>query len=232
VTIIATPVVAAFDLDGTLSNGGSVFKWLRHVCGARPTWAASLRLTGPLFVGAVRSGTSADRAKERLFHRLLSGRGVNEVTAASTIFALAHFKEHGRRRLLERLAWHLRQGHDVVIVSASPQIYVDVVAAELKAAGGLGTRLAVDPLGNLTGSYLGKNCRGEEKMRRLSEWIEQRDYPVAPLVYAYGNSRGDRAMLRAANHPYNVGRLGLLGTLRRFPRLKSESPKSLTTAGE
>ena len=231
-TIIATPVVAAFDLDCTLSNGGRVFKWLRHVCGARPTWVALLRLAVPLFVGALRSGTSADRAKERLFHRLLSGRSVNNVTAVSTIFALAHFKEHGRRRLLERLAWHLRQGHDVVIISASPQIYVDVVAAELKAADGLGTRLAVDPLGNLTGSYLGKNCRGEEKMRRLSEWIEQRDYPVAPLVYAYGNSRGDRAMLRAANHPYNVGRLGRLGTLRRFPRLTSETPESMATAGE
>lgn len=224
--IIATPVVAAFDLDGTLSNGGSVFKWLRHVCGARPTWVASLRLAGPLFVGALRSGTSADRAKERLFHRLLRGRNLNDVTSASTIFALAHFNEHGRRRPLERVTWHLRQGHDIVIVSASPQIYVDVVAAEFKASGALGTRLAVDSLGQLTGSYFGKNCRGEEKMRRLSEWIEQRHYPVAPVVYAYGNSRGDRAMLRTATHPYNVGRLGRLGTLRRFPRLASESPES------
>jgi phosphatidylglycerophosphatase C len=180
----------------------------------------------------VRSGTSADRAKERLFHRLLSGRSVDKVTAVSRIFALAHFRDHGRRRLLERLAWHLRQGHDVVIVSASPQIYVDIVAAELRTVGGLGTRLAVDPLGNLTGNYLGKNCRGDEKMRRLSEWIEQRHYPVAPLVYAYGNSRGDRAMLRAANHPYNVGRLGLLGSLRRFPRLTGEIHESLATAGE
>lgn len=225
-------MVAAFDLDGTLTKGGSFFKWLCHVCGARSTWVASLRLAGPLFVGALRSGTTADRAKERLLHRLLSGRSVNNVAAESTIFAIAHIRQHGRRRLLELLAWHLRQGHDVVIVSASPQIYVDVVVAELKAAGGLGTRLAVDPLGNLTGSYLGKNCRGEEKMRRLSEWIEQRHYLVAPLVYAYGNSRGDRAMLRTANHPYNVGRLGLLGALRHFPRLTSETPESLSTAGE
>jgi phosphatidylglycerophosphatase C len=225
-------VVAAFDLDGTLSHGGSVVKWLRHVGGTRATVAASIRLAGPLVVGALRSGRWADGAKERLFQRLLGGRDVNVVAEASTTFALAHFATRGRRRLLERLEWHRRQGHAIVIVSASPQIYVDVVARELGASGSLGTRLAVDPLGKLTGSYLGKNCRGEEKMRRLSEWIEQRDYDVTPLTFAYGNSRGDRAMLRAANYPFNVGRLGRLGTLRRFPRLQNETNVSAPTAGE
>src|ERR1017187_2777801 len=29
----ASPVVAAFDLDGTLTEGGSVFPWLRFVAG-------------------------------------------------------------------------------------------------------------------------------------------------------------------------------------------------------
>jgi phosphatidylglycerophosphatase C len=227
----ATPVVAAFDLDGTLSNGGSVFKWLRDVAGARPTYWASLRLAGPIFVGALRSGPWADRAKERLFQRLLGGRDATEVEDVSRRFAVAHFKSHGRQRLLDRLTWHLRQGHDVVIVSASPQIYVDVVAQELDAAAGLGTRLSVDARGTLTGSYLGKNCRGEEKMRRLREWIEARHYAVTPLVYAYGNSRGDRAMLRAATRPYNVGRLGRLGALGHFPRLESETTAP-ATAGE
>ncbi|HVA71242.1 MAG TPA: HAD-IB family hydrolase [Acidimicrobiales bacterium] len=230
-TINTTPVVAAFDLDGTLSNGGSVLKWLRDVAGTWPTYLATLRLAGPIFVGALRSGPWADRAKERLFQRLLGGRDAIEVADTSKRFAVAHFKSHGRQRLLERLTWHLRQGHDVVIVSASPQIYVDIVAQELGAAAGLGTRLAVDPRGALTGSYLGKNCRGEEKMRRLSEWIEAHHYAGPPLVYAYGNSRGDRAMLRAAGRPYNVGRLGRLGTLGHFPRLNSETTAPIT-AGE
>ncbi len=231
-TISATPVVAAFDLDGTLSNGGSVFKWLRYVGGERATLGASFRLAGPLFVGALRSGTWADRAKERLFQRILAGRDSHEVTDISRSFALAHFEAHGRPFVLERLEWHLRQGHDVVIVSASPQIYVEVVAGEFGAAGGLGTRLAVDPQGKLTGSYLGKNCRGEEKMRRLSEWIDARHYDQAPQVYAYGNSRGDRALLRSANHPRNVGRLGRLGSLGRFPRLKNGAKGRSVTAGE
>lgn len=224
-------MVAAFDLDGTLSKGGSVFKWLRYLCGARATIFAALRLAGPLFVGALRSGPWADQAKERLFQRLLAGRDIEEVKDTSRTFALAHFKEHGRKRVLDRLEWHLRQGHDVVIVSASPQIYVDFVTEDLDAAGGLGTRLAVDARGKLTGDYLGQNCRGKEKMHRLSEWIEEH-HPGAPLIYAYGNSRGDRRMLRGAIYPYNVGRLGPFGALGHFPRLKHETLESATTAGE
>ncbi len=218
------PVVAAFDLDGTLTNGGSVFHWLCHVAGTSRAYRALLRLAIPLAIGAVRSGPSADAAKERLFHALLAGRDLDEVTAQSRAFALAHLAEKARPRIVARLTWHLEQGHEVVVVSASPQLYVDVMANELKAHGALGTRLAVDARGRLTGSYLGHNCRGAEKMRRLNEWIVQRDFPFEPEIYAYGNSRGDRRLLSGATHPCAVGKLGRLGALREFPRLGKEGP--------
>jgi phosphatidylglycerophosphatase C len=214
-------VVAAFDLDGTLTGGGSVFPWLKSIAGRGRTWRAALSLAGPLTIGAFRSSKWADNAKERLFLKLLAGLDVQDVMARSRTFALAHLEGEGRAVLLSRLAWHREQGHDVVIVSASPQIYVDVMTEALNANGGLGTRLAVDPRGRLTGGYLGKNCRGTEKLRRLDEWIAQRHYSTPPVIFAYGNSRGDRRLLSAASHPFNVGRLGVFGSLRRFPRLRS-----------
>lgn len=215
------PVVAAFDLDGTLTEGGSVFHWLRRIAGTGRTYLAAMRLIVPLTIGAVRSSQWADHAKERLFHALLAGRDVERVRAISEEFALEHLEHAGRDLLLQRLRWHLGEGHDVVIVSASPEIYVAVVAERLKAQGALGTRLATDPRGRLSGSYLGKNCRGTEKMRRLGEWIEERDYGVEPVIYAYGNSRGDRRLLAGATHPFNAGKLGRLGALRRYPRTRA-----------
>ena len=215
------PVVAAFDLDGTLTEGGSVFLWLRRLAGTGRAYQAALRLLVPLAVGAVRSSQWADHAKERLFHSLLVGRDLEQVTEVSRTFALEHLERAGRARLIECLEWHRSMGHDVVIVSASPQVYVEVVAEVLGAQGALGTRLAVDPRGRLTGSYLGQNCRGSEKLRRLSEWIDGRDYPFEPVTYAYGNSRGDYRMLAAATHPFNAGKLGRLGSLRRFPGVRS-----------
>jgi phosphatidylglycerophosphatase C len=215
------PVVAAFDLDGTLTKGGSVFPWLKSIAGRGRTWRAALSLAMPLTIGAVRSSRWADYAKERLFMKLLAGLDEGVVIAESRTFAERHLEHEGRVPLLARLAWHRDQGHDVVLVSASPQVYVDVMTELLSARGGLGTRLAVDPRGRLTGGYLGKNCRGTEKMRRLEEWITERHYPAPPVIYAYGNSRGDRRMLSGATYPFDVGKLGGLGSLRRFPRLKA-----------
>lgn len=62
-------------------------------------------------------------------------------------------------------------------------------------------------------------------MRRLDEWIAERDYPTPPEIYAYGNSRGDRRMLSGATYPFNVGKLGRFGSLRRYPRLKVDEER-------
>jgi HAD superfamily hydrolase (TIGR01490 family) len=217
------PVVAAFDLDGSLTEGGSVWRWLRYLAGTGAVLRAAIPLSIPLMIGALRSGQWADHAKERLFGTLLIGRDIDEVLDESRTFALAHLERRGRAKVLDRLAWHKGEGHDVVVVSASPQIYVDVIAEALGAQGAIGTRLAVDPLNQLTGSFLGRNCRGSEKMRRLNEWIEQRHYDEPPIIYAYGNSRGDRRLLKGATHPYDVGKLGRFGSLRRYPRLRAAS---------
>lgn len=232
VTTPSPAIVAAFDLDGTLSEGGSVFKWLRYLRGDAAAYRAAASLAVPLLMGAIRSGRSADAAKERLFRKLLTGLDLDEVIASSRIFAVEHFERHGRDWVLARLAWHLRQGHDVVLVSASPQIYVDMVSDMLETSGGLGTRLALDARNRLSGSYLGRNCRGAEKLRRLEEWIEERYSGAVPVLYAYGNSRGDRRMLSGATFPYDVGRLGRLGALRQFPRLGRENAEGDATPGE
>jgi HAD superfamily hydrolase (TIGR01490 family) len=217
-----SPVVAAFDLDGTLTEGGSVFHWLRFVAGDSTVARAALPLLVPLIVGAIRSGYRADSAKERLFRAVLVGRDLEEVRIASRDFILHHLTEEGRPDVIARLNWHRDQGHDVVLVSASPQIYVDILVEEFKIAGGLGTRLAVDTRGKLTGSYLGKNCRGTEKMRRLNEWISSRHYENEPVIFAYGNSRGDRRLLAGATHPFDAGKMGRWGALRAYPRLGEE----------
>ena len=214
------PVVAAFDLDGTLTEGGSVVKWLSHVAGATTTYRAMATHLPSLAYGALMSGTAADTAKESLFRRTLQGRTLKEVTEASREFAHHHVAKELRPAVRARLDEHLALGHRVVLVSASPELYVGVIAELLGAHGFLGTRLAVDPLGRLTGGYLGNNCRGEEKLRRLTEWVDHLSVgDNKPELYAYGNSRGDRRMLSAADHPVDCGQLGTLGALRAFPRL-------------
>ena len=106
------PVVAAFDLDGSLTEGGSVWRWLRFLAGSGAVFRAALPLSVPLIVGAVRSGQWADHAKERLFGRLLRDRDLEEVRDESRTFAIRHLEVRGRAKVLERLRWHQAHGHD------------------------------------------------------------------------------------------------------------------------
>ncbi len=218
--------VAAFDFDGTLTDGGSVYPFLVALRGRWPVWRAVARLSPALVKAALFGGTAADDAKERLFIRLLGGLPEAEVQQRAAWFAHQHLTQHLRHDTMDRLEWHLNQGHHVVIVSASPEVYVHPAGAELGVQGVVATRLAVGGGGLLTGGYEGKNCRGAEKYARLVGYLRANGLLSAnggggeqPVLWAYGNSRGDLRLLNAADHGVDAGKLGPLGRLRRFPRL-------------
>jgi len=216
--------VAAFDFDGTLTDSGSVFPWLIALRGPWPVLRTVVRLAPGLVLAAVMGGAAADEVKEKVFTRLLAGLPVAEVNRRSAAFARRHMRRHVREDARRRLEWHLRQGHHVVIVSASPECYVSPAGEELGVDGVVATRLAVGGGGLLTGGYEGKNCRGAEKYARLivhlrAQGLLSNNGRAQPVLWAYGNSRGDLRLLNAADHGVDAGRLGPLGRLRRFPRL-------------
>jgi HAD superfamily hydrolase (TIGR01490 family) len=215
--------VAAFDLDGTLTNGGSVLPFLVAVRGALPVAVATTRTLPPLARAAAVGGTAADAAKEQLFVRVLGGLRAGDVDAVGADFAARHIRARVRPEVQRRLHWHRDQGHRIVIVSASPECYVGPAAELLGADDFLATRLAVDPDGRLTGRYEGKNCRGSEKYARLVSWLRVNGLVGSgneqPVLWAYGNSRGDLRLLGAADHGVDAGRLGRWGRLHQFPRL-------------
>ncbi len=218
------PTVAAFDFDGTLTDGGSVFPFLVGLRGVWPVLRNVVRLSPALVRAAITGGTAADEVKEKMFTRLLGGLAVTEVDQRSAVFAHRHLERHLRDDVRRRLEWHQRQGHYTVIVSASPECYVSPAGEELGVDGVVATRLAVGGGGLLTGGYEGKNCRGAEKYARLVVHLRSRGLlsnagGAHPVLWVYGNSRGDLRLLNAADHGVDAGRLGPLGRLRRFPRL-------------
>jgi HAD superfamily phosphoserine phosphatase-like hydrolase len=147
-----------------------------------------------------------------------------ELNRRCTAFAQQHLRRHLREDMRRRLDWHRDQGHYTVIVSASPECYVSPAGSELGVDGVVATRLAVGGGGLLTGGYEGKNCRGSEKYARLIGHLRAvgpapGSSGEQPILWAYGNSRGDLRLLEAADHGVDVGRLGHFGRLRRFPRL-------------
>jgi len=220
------PDVAAFDFDGTLTHGGSVFDFLSAVAGRAAVARASVQLAPRLAHAALAGGEVADATKEELFTRVLRGVDADHLDRVASEFAVGHLAGHVRPEVRRRLDWHRGRGDRVVVVSASPDAYIRVAAERMGAHGSIATLLEVDDAGRVTGRYEGDNCRGEEKIRRLRLWMADADLADARL-WAYGNSRGDLRMLRAADTGVNVGRLGGLGRLRDFPGLGDTDPRRL-----
>jgi len=63
--------------------------------------------------------------------------------------------------------------------------------------------------GRLTGSLCRPNVRAEQKVVQLDAWLSAQDLvPETGHRSAYGNTSGDHALLRAADHRYWLGRPG------------------------
>ncbi len=210
-------MVAAFDFDGTLARGGSVWQFLAGIAGVRRTVLGGAAIFWRLVLAALVGGTHADTAKEALFRRTLGGLDAKTVSEQAADFGWRHFERRRRADVVGRLEQHRRQGHRLVIVSASPELYVGAVGTKLGVDAVLSTRLAVGPDGRLTGGYEGNNCRGQEKIDRLRHWMDE--HAPAAELWAYGNSAGDLRLLGAADVGVDVGKLGRFGKLRAFRRL-------------
>ena len=213
-----TPAVAAFDFDGTLTSGDSLWRFLHEVCGTKSTLSTLARHFRGLAWSAIAGGTAADQAKAAVFQAMLAGRDSAELASAGERFAAHLLARRHRPEIVARLGWHRSQGHHTVIVSASPEIYLVPAGRHLGTDGVIATRLAVGSDGRLTGGMDGDNCRGPEKARRLTAWLDERGLAGKARLWAYGNSAGDRDLLAMADVPVNVGRLGRIGKLgRQFP---------------
>jgi phosphatidylglycerophosphatase C len=215
--------LAAFDYDGTLTDGGSVFGFLSALAGRPAVVASSVALAPQLALAALAGGIRADRTKERLFQRVMAGTALDRLEEVASRYGKDHVGRHLRTDVRDRLDWHRERGDRVVIVSASPEVYVREAADHLGVDGVIATRLEVADDGTVTGRYDGANCRGKEKVRRLRLWIAESGTRPDRL-WSYGNSRGDLTMLQAADVGVNVGRLGRMGALRAFPGLRRTGP--------
>jgi phosphatidylglycerophosphatase C len=190
-------VVAAFDFDGTITYRDTMFPFLRHALDLGAFARGGLRSLPVLAAYAARLMAN-DVAKERAFSNFVGGMDADGLRALGESFAAEVLPRLVRPHALERLQWHRDQGHRCVVVSASVDLYLEpwTAAMELDL---LCTRLEVDDQGRVTGRLATANCYGAEKVRRLEQALGPRDDYV---LYAYGDSRGDRELLAAADHAW------------------------------
>lgn len=193
----ARVVVAAFDVDGTLTSSDCVRPFLQRLGGRRGLALAVVRRPLATLTGLARR--DRDRLKEVLVGGVYRGRMVDEVREVGRAFAEVIESTMLRDDTLARLRWHQAQGHRTVLVSASMRAYLEPLAASLGIEHVLCTDVVADG-GRYTHLLKGSNCRAAEKAVRLRALLGTHGLDGAEL-WAYGDSRGDRELLAAAHHP-------------------------------
>ena len=195
-------VVAAFDFDATLTTRDTVVPFLRRFT-TTTRFAASL-VPHTLRVLPIAVRRDRDRLRELATRLVFAGRTLSEIESEAVTHGITITEQWLRPDTTARLRWHREQGHRVVIVSASYEPYVRVVADGFDDVDVVATRLHVVD-GRCTGELDGPNCRGPEKLRRLDEWLAGSGLDRSSVtLFAYGDSAGDRELLAAADHPHWV----------------------------
>ena len=222
--------VAAFDFDGTLTDGRQRLRLPRRPARPGPVAAGHRRARPP--AGPRRAGRRHGRRRDQgAAVRARPGREWPlRVEEVSERFARRHLDPAPPPRRAGRFDWHRRRGDRVVIVSASPEVYVRVAGELPRCRRGGG-----HPPGRRRPGRTHRSLRGGQLPGRGEAppppGVDGRGRAVPGRLWAYGNSRGDLRMLRAADVGVNVGRLGPVGRLGGSPA-SAGPPRPRLTAGD
>ncbi len=190
------PVIAAFDFDGTITTRDTFVPYLDRAFGWWPVRRALLSLTGEA-VRLLLKRRTRDDFKAKLIKRLFTGQALARLREVGHGHASA-IESLLRPAAIERIVWHRQQGHRLVMVSASLDLYLEPIAERLGFDDLLCTRLSHDR-SLCDGGMEGENCRAAEKIQRLERLLGALDDYV---IYAYGDSAGDKELLEAADFPH------------------------------
>jgi HAD superfamily hydrolase (TIGR01490 family) len=196
-------IAAFFDLDGTLFAGPSLewryfrflrfqgaipvkkyFLWLREAVRLAPRGMRAMRYANKMYLRGVAIGAAERRAEEISF------------------FAAA----------VDRVAWHAKERHKIVIVSGTLEILARKVAEQLETdlnARGLAAEIHVcatrlqESARKWTGQVIGTAMYGQAKLQALRRKAEQEGLDLTKC-FAYGDSATDRWMLAAVGRPVVV----------------------------
>jgi HAD superfamily hydrolase (TIGR01490 family) len=188
--------IAFFDFDGTITTKDTLLEFIKFYKGNFNFYLGFL-LHAPWLLAMKFKLMSNQSVKEKILKYFFSNENEEDFKDKCTAFHQQVLPGLFRSGALKEIN-KLKEGNTiVVIVSASPEnwirpwtefINVELIASRLEVKNGM-----------ITGKIVGKNCHGQEKVRRIKEKYVLTDYTD---VYAYGDTSGDKDMLSLAKNAF------------------------------
>jgi phosphatidylglycerophosphatase C len=192
--------LAVFDFDKTLVAGDSFRLFGRIAAASRREHRYTLLLAALCKARLLSNAAYKERVLQRVWH----GRAPEaQATILAGLYRQLEGLAHGA--IVRRLREHLRLGHQVVVLSASPAFYVAPFVHEVWSRD-------IEVLASRFGHGEGGNLYGTRKAEATRRLIEARR-PRA--VWVYTDHRSDLPLIEMADHVRLVRpSAGLVRTLR------------------
>jgi HAD superfamily hydrolase (TIGR01490 family) len=202
-------IVALFDADGTLYSaqyGRGLMKYaLAH--GRRLHAAAYFASLVPMSLPSALKLThneGFDRAKIGRMAWLLRGWTEEQSLRAFRWVTDEYLLPTQRTPVIDRLKWHLAEGHRVVIASGTFTPSLELLGARLGVNDLIGTGVEIRG-GRYTGRSVPPIIKGADKLMRILEHLEKSGLQVDwKSSFAYGDSYSDRGFMELVGHPVAV----------------------------
>ncbi|RZG86748.1 HAD-IB family hydrolase [Acinetobacter sp. WCHAc060033] len=190
--------LALFDFDGTLCKKDSFTGFIFYALSKRHIVKQGIKIL-PWIQAYYLNIYPAHAMRIKLFKSMFKDANAAEILDLTEDYC-SRLIEQLDQSLYQRLIDHQNQGDDVVLVSASVDIYLEMMCQILK----------IDLIcteteiinGIFTGNYSTPDCSCEQKRIRILEKYDLNQYEN---IYAYGNSIEDNEMLSLADFKYMVG---------------------------
>ncbi len=195
---------AFFDVDQTLVRGASSYwaakeMFKRSLFGFREIAYAARKTFRYVLLGEEQDdiGSLSDRAAQ-----VVAGNKIEDVQKIGEEIFEKYFVPRVYKRTYDQLKAHIKAGHTVYLVSATPWIIAEEIAKRIGAAGGIGTKTKVHA-GLLVGELDGGLIHGPAKVLAVQEVAEEQGLDLEQS-WAYSDSSNDIPMLSLVGHPVPV----------------------------
>tara|TARA_B100001029_G_scaffold20861_1_gene13788 strand:+ start:32 stop:613 length:582 start_codon:yes stop_codon:yes gene_type:complete len=187
--------IAFFDFDGTITYKDSTINFIRFIKG-NTKFFIGIFLLSPFLLLYKLNIISNNAIKNIIIKYYFKDMPIEYFRQKAEKFSLKYIDDIVRDKAIKRIKWHKEQGHTVVIVSASIDLWlmpwcyrnnINLISTKLETKN------------SKISGICDKNCFGSEKVNRINREYNLSNYDY---IYAYGNSKGDYEMLEIADEKY------------------------------
>jgi len=190
------PAVIVFDLDGTITRYDTYVRFLLFVIYRNPLKLFRLPVLAIDVLRHKLGFKSNTWLKVQFLNAILTGQKRDTLNALAVSFCQKVVKTGIHSDAKECIKQHKHKGDELVLLSASLDIYVEQMGVMLGFKHIICTRTCWD--NDVLGNKLdGENCYGAVKAERIKQWLESRTN--SQFLTAYADHETDFPLLKLAD---------------------------------